>query len=233
MAMDPKAIAAVLLSPRGCAALAAGATGVLICLFRDALGWTQQDLADRSGYSQSTISRIERGITRAARDTVVLTDIAEALGVPPEILGIASTPAQPPTLDDVERRGFFGGGVGLAVMVLLPQNVATPGRIEATDVTQCWTALRRLYQLDDRHGGGTVYQLTEEMARRLQNAVRRGSYSPAVGDELRKVTAATMEHAGWLAYDTGWPDCQRTREDPGGWTVRSGWVDMKSPGLWA
>jgi transcriptional regulator with XRE-family HTH domain len=207
--MDPKAIAAVLLSPRGCAALAAGATGVLICLFRDALGWTQQDLADRSGYSQSTISRIERGITRAARDTVVLTDIAEALGVPPEILGIASTPAQPPTLDDVERRGFFGGGVGLAVMVLLPQNVATPGRIEATDVTQCWTALRRLYQLDDRHGGGTVYQLTEEMARRLQNAVRRGSYSPAVEDELRKVTAATMEHAGWLAYDTGWPDKAR------------------------
>jgi hypothetical protein len=28
-------------------------------------------------------------------------------------------------------------------------------------------------------------------------------------------------------------ECQRTREDPGGWTVRSGWVDMKSPGLWA
>jgi hypothetical protein len=76
-------------------------------------------------------------------------------------------------------------------------------------VAQCWTALRRLYQLDDRHGGGTVYQLSEEMARRLQDAVRRGSYPPAVGDELRKVTAATMEHAAWLAFDAGWQDKAR------------------------
>jgi transcriptional regulator with XRE-family HTH domain len=202
-------VVAVLLSPRGCAAVAAGATGALICLFRDALDWTQQDLADRSGYSQATISRIERGITRATRDTVVLTDIAAALGVPPEILGIASTPDQRSILENVERRELISGGAGLAVAALLPQNVATPGRIEATDVTQCWTALRRLYQLDDRHGGGTVYQLSEEMARRLQDAVRRGSYPPAVGDELRKVTAATMEHAGWLAYDAGWQDRAR------------------------
>ncbi|MBV9143751.1 MAG: helix-turn-helix transcriptional regulator [Pseudonocardiales bacterium] len=207
--MEFSAVVTVLLSPRGCAAVAAGATGALICLFRDALGWTQQDLADRSGYSQATISRIERGITRATRDTVVLTDIANALGVPPEILGVASTPDQRSILKNVERRKFLGESTSLAVAALLPQNVVTPGRIDATDVTQCWTALRRLYQLDDRHGGGTVYQLSEEMARRLQNAVRRGSYPPAVGDELRKVTATTMEHAGWLAFDAGWQDKAR------------------------
>jgi transcriptional regulator with XRE-family HTH domain len=207
--MEFSAVVAVLLSPQGRAAVAAGATGAIICLLRDALGWTQQDLADRSGYSQSTISRIERGITRAARDTVVLTDIAAALGVPPEILGIASIPDQRSILENVERRKFLGGSTSLAVAALLPQNVVTPGRIDATDVAQCWTALRRLYQLDDRHGGGTVYQLSEEMARRLQDAVRRGSYPPAVGDELRKVTAATMEHAAWLAFDTGWQDKAR------------------------
>ncbi|MBV9139922.1 MAG: helix-turn-helix domain-containing protein [Pseudonocardiales bacterium] len=207
--MEFSAVVTVLLSPRGCAAVAAGATGALICLFRDALGWTQQDLADRSGYSQATISRIERGITRAVRDTVVLTDIAVALGVPPTVLGIASIPDQRSILENVERRELLSGGAGLAVAALLPQNVVTPGRIEATDVTQCWTALRRLYQLDHRHGGGTVYQLSEEMARRLQDAVRRGSYPPAVGDELRKVTAATMEHAGWLAFDAGWQEKAR------------------------
>jgi hypothetical protein len=42
------------------------------------------------------------------------------------------------------------------------------------------------------------------MARRLQDALRQGSYSPSVGRELQSVTAATMEHAGWLAYDAGW-----------------------------
>ena len=44
------------------------------------------------------------------------------------------------------------------------------------------------------------------MARRLRDAVRRGSYSPAVGRELQNVTAATMEHVAWLSYDAGRPD---------------------------
>lgn len=133
-----------------------------------------------------------------------------ALGVPSAVLGVTSAPDQRPTLDGVDRREFLEGATGLAVTALLPRTVATPGRIEAADVTQCWTALRRLYELDDRHGGiGTVRQLTEGMARRLQDALRQGSYLPAVGRELQKVTAATMEHAGWLAYDAGWQDRAR------------------------
>jgi hypothetical protein len=82
--------------------------------------------------------------------------------------------------------------------------VATPGYINATEASQCWTALRRLFELDDQQGGATVCQMTAGMARRLQDALRRGSYSPSVGCELHKVTAATLEHAGWLAYDAGW-----------------------------
>ncbi len=42
------------------------------------------------------------------------------------------------------------------------------------------------------------------MTRRLQEALRRGSYVPSVGRELQSVTAATMHHTGWLAYDAGW-----------------------------
>ena len=206
MVMDPSAVAAVLASPQGRAAVAAGATGTVIRLIRQAHGWTQQELAGRSGYSQATVSRVERGVSRAARDTAVLTDLADALGVPAAVLGVTSASGQRPILDAVERREFLGGSAGLAVTALLPQSVATPGRIDAADVTQCWTALRRLYELDDRYGGGTVCQLTEGMARRLQDAVRRGNYLPAVGRELQKVTAATMEHAGWLSYDAGWQD---------------------------
>jgi transcriptional regulator with XRE-family HTH domain len=199
-----RAVVAVLLSPQGRAAVAAGEIGTLIRLMRQALGWSQQDLADRSGYSQATISRLERGVSRAARDTVILTDIAQALGVPPAVLGVSGQSAHPPILDGVERRDFFGGAAGLAVAVLLPREVATPGRIDAAQAAQCWTALRRLFELDDCQGGATVYQVAEEMARRLQDALRRGSYVPSVGRELQRVTAATMEHAGWLAYDAGW-----------------------------
>ncbi len=45
------------------------------------------------------------------------------------------------------------------------------------------------------------------MARRLQDALRRGSYLPTVGRELQSITAAAT--AGWLAYDAGWQDKAR------------------------
>ncbi len=202
-------IAAILTSSQGRAAVASADAGTVIRLLRQALGWNQHDLASRSGYSQPTISRIERGVSRAARDTAVLTDLAEALGVPPAALGIASGPDQPSILDDVDRRGFLGGAVALAVTSLLPQSIATPGRIDAAAAAQSWTALRRLFELDDHQGGATVYQVAAGMARRLEDALSRGSYSPSVGRELHNVTAATMEHAGWLAYDAGWQEQAR------------------------
>ena len=202
-------IAAILTSSQGRAAVASADAGTVIRLTRQALGWNQHDLASRSGYSQPTISRIERGVSRAARDTAVLTDLAEALGVPPAALGVTSGPDQPPILDDVDRRRFLGGTVALAVTSLLPQGIATPDRIDPTATAQCWTALRRLFELEHHHGGSAVYPLAEGLARRLEDALRRGSYTPAVGRELQGVTAATMEHVGSLAYDAGWPQQAR------------------------
>ncbi|HET9253915.1 MAG TPA: helix-turn-helix transcriptional regulator [Pseudonocardiaceae bacterium] len=201
----PGVAVAVLLTPQGLNAVAAGATGTIIRLIRQARGWNQQELADRAGYSQATISRLERGMSRAVRDTAVLTDIAHTLDVPPAVLGVASDPEHRPILDNVDRRGFLGGAAGLAVTVLLPPAVMSPGRIDADDVTQCWSALRRLFEMDDSHGGAATYQVAEEMARRLADAVRRGTYTSSVGRELQNVTAATMEHAGWLAYDARLP----------------------------
>lgn len=200
-----RAVAAALVSPHGQAAVATGEVGFLIRLMRKAAGWTQHELADRSGYSQATISRLERGMSRAAQDMMILADIAQALGVPPAVLGVPGQPHQaPPIVDGVERRHLLGGAVSLAVTVLLPRTVATAGRIDADQAAQCWTGLRRLYELDDHEGGATVYQVADGMARRLQEAVRRGSYLSSVGRELQSVAAATMEHAGWLAYDAGW-----------------------------
>ncbi|MGH3809661.1 MAG: helix-turn-helix domain-containing protein [Pseudonocardiaceae bacterium] len=207
--MDPSAVIAVLVSPRGRAAMAAGATGTVVRLLREAHNWTQQDLADRSGYSQATISRVERGATRAARDTVVLADLAGALGVPAAALGVVSALGQRPILDGVDRREVVGGAVGLAVMVLLPQSIVTPGRIGAADVAQCWAALRRLEDLDAHQGGTVVCQVAEGMARRLQDALHQGSYLPSVERDLQGATAAAMDQAGWLSYDAGWQDRAR------------------------
>ncbi|MGB8231240.1 MAG: helix-turn-helix transcriptional regulator [Pseudonocardiaceae bacterium] len=209
MVMDPSEVAAVLISSQGRAAVAAGAAGTVIRLIRQAHGWSQQDLADRSGYSQATISRLERAVSRVTRDTVVLTDLAGALRVPCAALGLVGDPDQRPILDDVDRREFLGGAAGLAVTALLPQSVATPRRINAAEATQCWPALRRIEELDARQGGTVVCQMAEGMARRLQDALRRGSYLPTVGRELQSITAAAMDQAGWLAYDAGWQEKAR------------------------
>ncbi|MGH3930803.1 MAG: hypothetical protein ACRDTF_12580 [Pseudonocardiaceae bacterium] len=71
-----------------------------------------------------------------------------------------------------------------------------------------------MIELDDHHGGGLVYELAAGMAQRLQDALSRGSYLPSVGDELHSVTAATMEHVAWLAYDAGWQQ-----------QARQGWLE--------
>src|SRR5689334_21474344 len=94
----------VLLSPAGRAAIAAGEPGQVIKLARLALGWTQQALADRSGYSQPTISRLERGLNRAVRDTAILTDLAGTLGLPVVALGLVHSDRPAPSLDGVVRR---------------------------------------------------------------------------------------------------------------------------------
>ncbi len=200
-----RAVAAALISPQGQAAVASGETGTLVRLMRKAAGLNQQGLADRSGWSQATISRLERAASRAAQDTVILTDVAQALGVPPAALGVPCPSDQAARmLDGVERRDVLSGAAGLAVAVLLPPAVAVPGRIDAAQAAQCWTSLHRLFELDARQGGATVYQVAEGMALGLRNALRRGSYGSSVGRELQRVTAATMEETGWLAYDAGW-----------------------------
>lgn len=210
---DLPTIASVLTGPEGRAAVAAGDAGAVLRLARRARGWSQQELERRSGYSQSTISRLERNKSRAARDTTVLVDLAAALGLPPGALGLAARGGETArTLDDVDRRDFLGSALGFAVTALLPQAVATPSRdcrIDAAGVTHCWTAIRRLFELDDQGGGSTVYQLAEGMAERLEQALRSGTYSSKVGRELQHVTAAAMDAAGWLAYDAGGRDKAR------------------------
>ncbi|MGH4016742.1 MAG: helix-turn-helix domain-containing protein [Pseudonocardiaceae bacterium] len=198
------ALTALLLSPQGRTALTCGTPGQVVKLVRITLRWTQQDLADRSGWSQSTISRIEDDKTRGARDLDVLADLARTLGIPCSALYQAGGGDRGRTLEGMDRRDVLGRTLALAVAALLPQGVAAAGRIDAAQVGQCWTALHRLFELDDQYGGTEVYQMAAEMARRLQEALQRGSYQSEVGRELQAVTAATTEHAAWLAYDAGW-----------------------------
>ncbi|MGH3972363.1 MAG: helix-turn-helix domain-containing protein [Pseudonocardiaceae bacterium] len=202
----PPQVLAALTSEQGHAAVSAGDTGTVLRLVRKKTGMHQSEIAARSGYSQPTISRAERG---QISDPVVLADIADVLGVPHDALGLpgAGNPAAP-TLDDMERREMLKGILAVASAALLPAQIvdAAAGgnkKIGAADVQQCVDALRRLYEMDYVSGGRPVYELTASMASRLRDTVGRAAYGPAVGRKLRGVAAATYENAGWQAYDAG------------------------------
>ncbi|WP_084505234.1 helix-turn-helix domain-containing protein [Nocardia harenae] len=75
-------------------ALARGDLGAVVRAVRRANNITLAELAARSNYSISTLSRLERG-KQSLRDTHVLRSLAAALQFPPELLGVADPPRLP------------------------------------------------------------------------------------------------------------------------------------------
>lgn len=203
---DEKAVvAAALLAAPSRARTAAGDVGTIIRTARTALGWSQSELARRVGYSQATVSRLERRSTRAAQDATVLADVATALHIPPNALGLAAGRQRcaATTVDDMRRRDFLGGAAALTAAALLPRAIVSPALIGQPEIDHGWQALTRLFELDDVQGGAQVVEIADAMATSLTTALQRGRYSTAVGHQLATLTATTMEHAGWLAFDAG------------------------------
>ncbi|WP_280385269.1 helix-turn-helix domain-containing protein [Nocardia wallacei] len=75
------------------AAAATGDYGAVVRAVRRANNITLAALAARTNYSISTLSRLERG-RQPLSDVRVLRSLADALGVPPRLFGLADTPAQ-------------------------------------------------------------------------------------------------------------------------------------------
>ncbi len=107
------------------------------------------------------------------------------------------------TVDIVNRRDFLGSAAALTAVALLPHKVTSLARIEQGDINQTWIALERLFQLDDQHGGTMIYPVAVAMAQKLDAALKQAYFTDSISQQLRVVTATTMEHAGWLAYDAG------------------------------
>ena len=124
-------------SARARALIEAGDVGGLIRLARQARGWRQEDLATSSGYSRSTISRLETG-SRAGTDVAMIRAVAGKADVPAAVLGaVLGLPGSPPDTvasratwagpeveGDVLRRELLTGLAGVSAAALLPASRA-------------------------------------------------------------------------------------------------------------
>jgi transcriptional regulator with XRE-family HTH domain len=120
-------------SARAQALLNAGDVGGAIRLARQARGWRQEDLGAATGYSRSTISRLETG-SRAGTDISMIRTVAAQAGVPPAFLGAALQILSPPPTtvaatappveeDNVRRRELLTLG-GAAIVSVIPGRAA-------------------------------------------------------------------------------------------------------------
>ncbi len=64
--------------------------GIRIMYYRTLRGWSQEELARRTGVSKSTISKIEQGKYGAGLSLAMILDIGEALEVGMDVLVVAS-----------------------------------------------------------------------------------------------------------------------------------------------
>jgi len=163
---------------------------------------TQVQLAAVSGYSQSTLSRIESGHT-LRHDVSKLRDLADSLDIPPHLLGIADhvqTPLSPSSEPPLKRRDFLRTAAAVAVAVTAP--AATPPRhVAQTDLTTLERALADLRALDWRIGGDRLHHLAVLQVQRLRDLLNSGSYGDDVGRSLHAMLSEAHGLSGWLAFD--------------------------------
>lgn len=213
------AAAAALGTDRARDAIAAGRTGEVIRIARQAAGLTQAQLGDLIHLSKSAAGRLEHG-SAAATDITVLRKVAAVLGIPPVALGIAGppNPATPQRTtvdrdgqeDPMRRRDLLQGMAGIAAALALPSGMGGDRpHISRGDVTACQASLDRLYSLDSEMGGGHVAAINEKLIARIRDVMGRAQFAPRAEDGLSAVLAGAMENAGWLAYDDGRHDDAR------------------------
>ena len=81
-----------------------GSIGELIGDLRHNKGWTQKELAERASVTESTLSRIESGITKQV-DAIALGKIAKELGTSTDYL-LGLTPIRTPKYIDITKLGL-------------------------------------------------------------------------------------------------------------------------------
>ncbi|MBF9129689.1 helix-turn-helix domain-containing protein [Plantactinospora sp. S1510] len=123
---------------------------------------------------------------------------AEISGVPNDLPGVA--------FDDMRRRTLVKWGATAAAVASTGvgrSSVAHAGRVGAHDAERLSKAAVRLYGLDYRHGGDSLWQAATAKVNDGYAMLEQGTYTGTVEGHLLKATGRVQMCAGWLALDAG------------------------------
>lgn len=169
----------------------------VVRLARHARGWTQAELGAATGYSQSAISRIERGRAQVY-DTRALRRIARALDMAPRLVGLADDPRETltPSEPAVRRRQFLINAAALTASAVLAEQ--SQGGDETSAAMRTITSMHR--RLD---GTMPTREIAEPVLAHLRAATRRHAavVDPVARQQMAAVVSEAAGFSGWLHWD--------------------------------
>lgn len=192
-------------------ALARLDVGAVVAMLRAATGLSQLEFANLvEGWSQSTVSLVERGRRDTLYDVRELLRFADAVGMPREaLLPLVFGDPNAGSADDsgaeagrgleVDRRSFTALAAGLTFGAALP--TPAPTRVDTAHVRYLRTCLDQIRSRYQDAGGGAALKEAVWQFRRARTMLDESDYTESVGRSLLIVTAELGEAAGWAAYD--------------------------------
>jgi transcriptional regulator with XRE-family HTH domain len=181
--------------------------------YRERYGWSQEEVVAEihrravergdpvaPGLDQPALSRHESGQKRPGPRNRELYCLV--YGATPAELGfLVALPGETRDPEDVDRREFLVGAVGLVASAAVPG--APPQRLGKSDLEQLRQNLTYLRRLDDQHGSAAVHAMTTRSFRRLRGLVEQARYDHPTGQELRALVGEAASRIGWLDFDAG------------------------------
>jgi transcriptional regulator with XRE-family HTH domain len=197
-------------------ALARTDVGAMVAILRTAAGLSQLDLGNLvEGWSQSTVSMIERGHRDTLYDIRELLRFADAVDMPREALLPLVFSRTDVTLEEddnvelpgamvdlVSRRSFNGMAAGLVASGMMPP-IRVPDRVSAGHVRYLQACMEQLQGRGHKLGGGAVLRQAMRQFTRARAMLDDSDYTAEIGRRLLMVTAELGVLAGWQAYDCG------------------------------
>jgi transcriptional regulator with XRE-family HTH domain len=188
--------------------------GAALAIFRTVSGLSQQDVADIMGWSQSTVSLIEKGQRETLFDIRELVRFADMVEMPREALAPVLVGEPDATLgdspdetsneagEDVDRRSFGGFAAGVAAAVVLPE-ITVPSKVTGAHVRYLRSCTDSLWNRDQAVGGGALLRQALRQWHRARRMLDESSYSEQSCRELMNATGEMAVCVGWLSYDSG------------------------------